>query len=109
MMPDDIDRDPALHRHLVLLRRHEPTSADFTDGVIHDLARRGLVRRSPSVLEARWLAAAGIIFALGVGVGTAVAAARTPVLAAQPIPREPAQRVAAEVNLPPSGKSEVWF
>jgi hypothetical protein len=109
MMPDDTDRDPALHRHLVLLRRHEPTSPAFTDHVIQDLARHGLVRRSPRPLEARWLAAAGIIFAFGIGVGSAVAAARTPEGVAQPIARQAVDRIAIEVNVPPSGKSEVWF
>ena len=36
MMPDDSERDPALHRHLVLLRRHEPTSPAFTDRVVRE-------------------------------------------------------------------------
>ena len=108
MMPDDSERDPALHRHLVLLRRHEPTSPAFTDRVIRDLAQRGLVRRSPGIRDVRWLAAAVVIFALGIGVGTVVTT-RRPAAIVPSAARGPVARVAVEVNVPPPGKSEVWF
>jgi hypothetical protein len=108
MMPDDSERDPVLHRHLVLLPRHEPTSPAFTDRVVRDLAQRGLVRRS-SMVEPRWLAAAAIIFALGLGLGSAVAAARVRPDAVQPLSPAVVDRIAVEVNVPPPGKSEVWF
>jgi hypothetical protein len=108
MMPDDSERDPVLHRHLVLLRRHEPTSPAFTDRVVRDLAHRGLVRRSPATRDVRWLAAAAVLFALGIGVGTIVTTRRSPTTVPSTT-REPIARVAVEINVPPPGKSEVWF
>ena len=108
MMPDEIDRDPALRRHLVLLRSHEPPSGDFTDRVVRDLARRGHVRRS-AIADPRWLAAAAIIFALGLGAGSAVAAARMRATPLTTLPPAVLDRIAVEVNVPSPGKSEVWF
>ena len=107
MMPDDTDRDPALHRHLVLLPKHEPPSRGFGDRVVRDLAQRGLVKRS-SLIEPRWLAAAVVMFALGLGLGTVVTSPRSRPFV-QRIPPVVINRVAAEVNVPLPGKSEVWF
>ena len=108
MMPDDSERDPVLHRHLVLLRRHEPMSPAFTDRVVRDLAQHALVRRSPATRDAHWLAAAAVLFALGVGVGTIVTARQSPTTVPSTT-RERVARVAVEINVPPPGKSEVWF
>lgn len=107
MMPDDTDRDPVLQRHLVLLANTESPSRGFSDRVVDDLARRGLVRRS-SMMEPRWLAAATVIFALGIGAGAAVASQRSHATAPHAAPVV-IDRFAAEVNVPSPGKSEVWY
>ena len=106
-MPDDIERDPVLQRHLVLLSTHATPTRDFTDRVVADLAHQGLVRRS-SITEPRWLAAAAAIFALGLGVGTVVTAQRSRAVV-QPLSPVVVDRIAAEINVPSPGKSEVWF
>ena len=106
MYLDDTERDPVLQRHLVLLSRHQPPSPEFTDRVVADLLRRGLVQRAPTV-QPRWLAAAAVIFALGLGAGAMVNARRAPT--AQSIPPVAIGRIAADVNVPSPGKSEVWF
>ena len=107
MMPDDTERDPALQRHLVLLPTDELPSRGFTDRVVSDLVQHGLVRRS-SMADPRWLAAATVIFALGIGAGAVVAPQRSRVI---PPPMTPVviDRIAAEVNVPLPGKSEVWY
>ena len=107
MLPDDTERDPLLQRHLVLLPKHAPPPRGFSERVVRDLARHGLVRRS-SMVEPRWLAAAAVLFALGIGVGAAVAS-RPSTADARSVSPVVIDRVASEVNVPPLGKSEVWF
>ena len=93
-----------------MLPRSESTSPLFTDGVLGDLARRGLVRRSVTRISAPWLAAAAVIFATGIGVGAVIATVRSAsTVRLQSSPPNVASKVAADVNVPPVGHSEVWF
>ena len=110
MIPDHTEPDAELQRILARgLRRHVAPSPTFTNRVVGDLTRHGLVRRSPFAFDARWLAAAAVIFALGFGAGAAMTSRPVPV-APSPTPVSAATtRVAADVNVPPVGKSEVWF
>ncbi len=107
MMPDDSDRDPVLQRHLVLLSNNEPPSRGFTDRVVSDLTNHGLVRQSVRT-DTQWLAAAVLIFALGLSIGTVVTSQRSRA-SAQPLQPVVIDRIAAEVNVPSPGKSEVWY
>lgn len=108
MISDDNELDPALRRALMTLSRNASPSLAFTDRVVHDLERRGLVGESSVRSTMRWLAAAGI-FALGIGIGAALAGVRTaPAATPQPTSRQAVHRL-ADVNVPPVGHSEVWF
>ena len=109
MTPND-DRDADLDRRLAVLPRTEATSPEFTNSVLQGLERRGLVRDERSRFSARWLAAAAVIFAAGVGVGAlvtrATASSKTVV---REVPRASSVRNVADVNVPRVGQSEVWF
>jgi hypothetical protein len=109
MTPND-DRDVDLERRIAALPRFEATSPEFTNGVLRGLERRGLVREERSSISIRWLAAAAVIFAAGVGVGALIT---RPTSALQPtvreMPRASSVRSVADVNVPRVGQSEVWF
>jgi hypothetical protein len=108
MTPND-DRDLDLERRLLALRRVEATSPQFTDNVLRGLERRGLVREGTS-FSVRWLAAAAIIFAAGVGVGALITRATSaPATTVRENPPAPSVRNVADVNVPRVGQSEVWF
>jgi hypothetical protein len=109
MTPDDTDRDPLLQRHLVLLGRDQRPSPEFTNRVVFDLTRRGLVRRPSFALDARWLAAATLIFSLGIGIGAIVTDQRPQPVSLPSATPSTVDRIAVEVNVPSPGKSEVWF
>lgn len=97
MTPNDSGPDAELARGLAQLRREHPTSPTFTDRVMLDLERRGLVRRVATRIVTRWWAAAAaaiIIFVTGFGVGAALGGSTRPT---------------DEVNVPRVGQSEVWF
>ena len=97
MTPNDSGPDADLARELAQLGREHPTSPTFTDRVMLDLERRGLVRRVAGRMVTRWWAAAAaalIIFVTGLGLGAALGGSARP---------------AAEVNVPRVGQSEVWF
>ena len=109
MTPDDTERDPVLQRHLVLLGRDHRPSPEFTDRVVLDLTRRGLVRRPSVALDARWLVAAALIFSLGIGIGAIVTEQRSQSASLPSSTPSTVDRIAVEVNVPSPGKSEVWF
>ena len=109
MTPND-DRDIDLERRLAALPRVEATSPAFTDNVLRSLERRGLVGDQRDRFRARWLAAAAVIFATGVGVGALITRATSvPTTAVQQTPQAPSVRNVADVNVPRVGQSEVWF
>ena len=108
MTPND-DRDVDLERRLAVLSRVEATSPEFTDNVLRGLERRGLVRDERGWFSVRWLAAAAVIFAAGVGVGALITRASTPQTAVRETPPAPSVRNVADVNVPRVGQSEVWF
>jgi hypothetical protein len=109
MTPND-DRDTDLERRLALLPRAEAPSPEFTDALLRGLERRGLVRSHRRALSARWLAAAAVIFAAGIGVGALITRAlSTPQTVVREAPSVPAVRNVADVNVPRVGQSEVWF
>ena len=109
MIPND-DRDLDLERQLETLPRLEATSPAFTDTVLRDLERRGLVRAQRGWLNVRWLAAAAVIFAAGVGVGALITrATAASTTTARETPPVPSVRNVADVNVPRVGQSEVWF
>ena len=111
MTPNDDDAaGRQLRERLGGLPRHVLPSAGFTERVMHDLDQRGLVRRTGPALNARWLAAAAVIFAAGIGVGVALGGARAGSHIATPSPASviaPARVV--NVNVPAVVQSEVWF
>ena len=97
MTPNDSGPDAELARELAQLGREHPTSPTFTDRVMLDLGRRGLVRRVAGRVATRWWAAAAaavVIFAAGLGLGSALGGDRGP---------------SEEINVPRAGQSEVWF
>ena len=97
MTPNDSGPDAELARELAQLRREHPTSPTFTNRVMLDLERRGLVRRVADRIATRWWAAAAaavLIFVSGLGLGAALGGDRPP---------------SDEVNVPRAGQSEVWF
>lgn len=107
---DESPLDPALERQISLLPRTERMSAAFTDRVVGDLARRGLVQRPAAPVTARWLVAAGLIFAAGIGVGGVIVRARSGASEhASPAVPNGAAKPGVDVNVPPIGHSEVWF
>jgi hypothetical protein len=108
MTPND-DRDVDLERRLAELSRGEPTSPEFTDTVLRGLERRGLVRVERRGSSVRWLAAAAVIFAAGVGVGALITRASTQKTVVREISPAPSVRNIADVNVPRVGHSEVWF
>jgi len=109
MTPND-DRDVDLDRRLAALSRVEATSPEFTDRVLRGLELRGLVREERSRFSPRWLAAAAVIFAAGVGVGALITRATSaPQTAVHETPRVPSVRNVADINVPRVGQSEVWF
>jgi hypothetical protein len=109
MTPDDTERDPLLQRHLVLLARDRRPSPEFADRVVLDLTRRGLVGRASFAPDARWLAAAALIFSLGIGIGAIVTDRRSQPASLPSATPATVDRIAVEVNVPSPGKSEVWF
>jgi hypothetical protein len=109
MTPND-DRDLDLERRLAALPRVEATSPEFTDTVLRGLERHGLVRSEGSWFSPRWLVAAAMIFATGVGVGALITRAASPSKAVvRDAPSVPSVRNVADVNVPRVGQSEVWF
>ena len=109
MTPND-DHDVDLERLLAALPRVEAMSGGFTDSVLRGLERRGLVREERRGFGVRWLAAAAVIFAAGVGVGALITRATSaPKTTVRETPRVPSVRNVADVNVPRVGQSEVWF
>ena len=109
MTPND-DRDFDLERQLARLPRAEATSPGFSNAVLRGLERRGLVRSGRRGLSARWLAAAAVIFAAGIGVGALITrVVSAPKTVVREVPTRPAVRNVADVNVPRVGQSEVWF
>ena len=113
MTHDDIHPDDELQQRLSALGRADPVSAVFADRVMTDLHQRGLVRSTRDVrTTARWwavAAAALVVFAAGVGVGSAMSGSRRTQPTSTPPSRATADRAGAEVNVPRVGQSEVWF
>jgi hypothetical protein len=97
---------------LSTLTRADPVPDGFPDRVLLDLERRGLVRRADVRATARWwavAAAAVLIFAWGLGVGSTLGGPR-PAPSPFPTPSSVAAgQAGAEVNVPRVGQSEVWF
>ena len=106
---DDMERDADLQYRLDALPRSEVIPRDFTDRVVRDLGRRGLVRAPGTRVSAQWLAAAAVIFAAGVGIGSVIASARSAPRPVSPPNAPIAAERSADINLPPTGHSEVWF
>src|SRR5688500_18548910 len=67
VIPNDSGPDAELARELAQLGHEHPMSPTFTDRVMLDLGRRGLVRRVAGRVATRWWAAAAavVIFAAG--------------------------------------------
>jgi hypothetical protein len=109
-MPNDTEPDPKLRRALMALGRGDTLSATFTDRVLLDLARHGLVRPA-GARTARWWAlgaAAAVVFATGLGVGAAIGSGESSTASAPPA-QASADRAAHELNVPRVGQTEVWF